>query len=106
MMDLTRGEHGELVIQIGETFDGKAATRLAGWLGEVPATDDLVLDFSRVRECEDFSLASVARNLAARGTRLQVKGLTRHQERMLRYFGVELDRLPVVELRGDEDALG
>jgi hypothetical protein len=34
-----------------------------------------------------------------------VRGLTRHQERMLRYFGVELDRLPV-ELHGDEDALG
>jgi hypothetical protein len=105
MIDLKRGEHGELVIEIGGTFDGKAATRLAGWLVEVPAGDDLVLDFTRVRDCQDFSLASVARDLAARGARLQVRGLTRHQERMLRYFGVDLDRLPV-ELRGDEDALG
>ena len=105
MMDLKRGERGELVIQIGGTFDGKAATRLAGWLCEVTASDELVLDFSRVRDCEDFSLAAVARNLASRGARLQVRGLTRHQERMLRYFGLELDRLPV-ELRGDEDALG
>jgi hypothetical protein len=105
MMDVTRGEGGELVIRIDGSFDAKAAARLAGWLGEVPSGDDLVLDFTQVRDCQDFSLASVARNLASRGTRLQVRGLTRHQERMLRYFGVELDRLPV-QLRGDEDALG
>ncbi len=105
MMDVKRGEHGELIIQVGGTFDGKAASRLAGWLGEVPSSDELVIDFTRVRDCQDFGLASVARNLAGRGTRLQVRGLTRHQERMLRYFGVELDKLPV-ELRGDEDALG
>ncbi len=105
MMDVKRGDHGELVIRIDGTFDAKAATRLAGWLGEVPASDDLVLDFTAVRDCQDFGLAAVARNLASRGPRLQVRGLTRHQARMLRYFGVELDRLPIV-LGGDEDALG
>jgi len=105
MMDVIRGEGGELVIRIDGTFDAKAATRLAGWLGEVPSGDDLVLDFTQVRDCQDFSLASVARNLASRGTRLQVRGLTRHQERMLRYFGVDLDRLST-QLRGDKDALG
>ncbi len=104
-MDVMRGEGGALVIRLAGTFDAKAATRLAGWLGEVPSGDDLVVDFTQVRDCQDFSLASVARSLAARGAHVQVRGLTRHQERMLRYFGVELDRLPL-ELRGDEDALG
>ncbi len=104
MMDVTRGGQGEVVIKIDGDFDAKAASRLAGWLVEVPQDDPLVIDFSQVRACEDFGLASVARDLAGR-ERLVLRGLTRHQERMLRYFGVDLDRLPVVFLAG-EDALG
>ena len=95
-MDVTRGPRGEVVIRIDGTFDAKAATRLAGWLGEVPATDALVIDFSDSRECQDFGLAAVATDLAAR-ERLVVRGLSRHQERMLRYFGVELERAPAGE---------
>jgi hypothetical protein len=104
MMDVTRGAGGEVVIRIDGTFDASAASRLAGWLVEVPAGDAIVLDFSRVRECDDFVLTTVAHDLAAR-ERLVVQGLTRHHERMLRYFGVELGALPEPPRR-DEDALG
>ncbi len=104
MMDVTRGAHGELVIRIGGTFDGRAATRLTGWLGEIPSSDALVVDFSQVRDCQDFGLAAVARDLAQRGDRLQLRGLTRHQQRMLRYFGLDL-RLHG-ELHEEEEALG
>jgi anti-anti-sigma regulatory factor len=100
-MDVTRGERGEVVIRIDGTFDARAATRLTGWLVEVPRGEPLVLDFTQVRTCEDFGLASVATDLAER-ERLVVRGLTRHQERMLRYFGVDLDRLELTE----RDALG
>jgi hypothetical protein len=93
MMDVTRGAHGEVVIRLDGTFDGSAASRLSGWLVEVPSDDPLVLDFSAVRTCEDYGLASVARDLVAR-ERLVVRGLTRHHERMLRYFGVTIE--PVV----------
>jgi anti-anti-sigma regulatory factor len=90
-MDVTKGENGEVVIRIDGTFDAKAASRLAGWLVEVPRDGSLVLDFTQVRICEDFGLASLAADLAARDHhQLHVRGLTRHQERMLRYFGVEL----------------
>jgi hypothetical protein len=89
-MDVTRGTRGELVIKVDGTFDGRAATRLAGWLAEVPAEDPLVVDFSGVRECQDLGLAAVARGLSSRGPQLSVHGLTRHQERLLRYFGVNL----------------
>ncbi len=89
MMDVTRGAHGEVVIRIGRAFDRKTASRLAGWLGELPPKDPLVVDFSDVRDCEDFGLASVARGLASHD-RLVVRGLTLHQRRMLRYFGVNL----------------
>jgi anti-anti-sigma regulatory factor len=89
MMDVTRGAHGEVVIRIDGTFDAKAAHRLAGWLVEVPSAAPLVLDFSQVRDCEDFGLAAVAKDLAAR-EQLVVRGLTRHHERMLKYFGLDL----------------
>ncbi len=103
-MDVTRDAGGEVLIKVDGTFDAAAAARLLGWLVEVPAGSALVIDFTQVRVCEDFGLASVARDLAGR-ERLVLRGLTRHQERMLRYFGVDVDRLPV-EFRGTEDALG
>ncbi len=92
-MDVTRGTRGEVVIRIDGTFDAKAASRLSGWLAEVPVAGRLVLDFTGVRECQDFGLAQVAGALAVR-ERLVVRGLTRHQERMLRYLGVDLREEP------------
>jgi hypothetical protein len=104
MMDVTRDADGQVVIRIDGSFDASAGRRLAGWLVEVPAGDAVVLDFTRVRNCDDFVLATVARDLATR-ERLVVQGLTRHHERMLRYFGVDLGALPE-RPRRDEDAQG
>lgn len=98
-MDVTRGARGELIIRIAGTFDGTAASRLNGWLGEISSGDELVVDFSQVRDCHDFGLAAVARDLAGRGPHLQLRGLTRHQQRMLRYFGLDLGGV-------QEEALG
>jgi hypothetical protein len=89
MLDLTRGARGEVVIRIDGSFDAKAASRLTGWLCEVPVDGELVLDFTAVRQCQDFGLAAIALALAGR-ERLVIRGLTRHQERMLRYFGLDL----------------
>ncbi len=102
MMDVTRGAHGEVVIRIGGAFDRKTASRLEGWLGELSSSDPLVLDFSAVRDCEDFGLASVARGLANHD-RVVVRGLTLHQQRMLRYFGV---KLASAQPDGDDEAHG
>jgi hypothetical protein len=101
MMDVTRGASGEIVIRIDGTFDAKDATRLAGWLVEIPQEDALVLDFTQVRACEDFGLARLADDLAARD-HVQVRGLTRHQGRMLKYLGVDVDKAEGV----DPDVLG
>jgi hypothetical protein len=90
MMDVSQNSRGEVVIRIAGTFDAQAASRLSTWLGEVPPEGHLVLDFTAVRDCYDFGLAAVATELASREG-VVVRGLTRHQERMLRYFGVELD---------------
>lgn len=104
IMDVRRGERGEIVIQVTGTFDGRAAARLSGWLGEVPASTPLVVDFSRAYGCEDLVLAAVADRLAGR-ERLVLRGLGRHQERLLRYFGVVTDPLPS-DLREGGDAVG
>jgi hypothetical protein len=104
MMDVMRGTQGEVVIRIDGTFDAKAASRLAGWLIEVPREEVLILDFTQVRRCEDFGLASVADDLGARG-HLVVRGLTRHQERMLRYLGVALEKTIEGDLPPGEDVL-
>jgi anti-anti-sigma regulatory factor len=104
MMDVTHGAHGEVVVHLDGHFDASAALRLSGWLVEIPSSDPLVLDFTQVRTCEDFGLASVARELAARD-RLVVRGLTRHCERMLRYFGVNLEAAPGAPA-GDDREIG
>lgn len=102
-MDVRRGERGETIVEIGGTFDERAAARLAGWLAEIPREEPLVLDFTRARGCEDLVLARVADRLAGRGA-LLVRGLGRHQERLLRYFGVVIDRAPAFE--EGQDAVG
>ena len=103
-MDVTRSARGEIVIRIDGTFDRIAASRLSGWLGEVPGDAQVVIDFSRVNDFQDFGVAALASQLAGRGP-VQVLGLGRHQHRLLRYFGVDLGALPV-SMRGDEEALG
>ncbi len=88
MMDVTRGPRGEVVIRIDETFDAMAAARLAAWLGEIPAEEPLVVEFGR--DCLDLTLAAIAGELAARPA-LTLRGLSRHQEKLLRYLGLDLD---------------
>jgi hypothetical protein len=104
VMDVTHGARGEVVIRIDGTFDRTTASRLSGWLGEVPIDAQVVLDFSLVKEFEDFGVAAFASQLAGRGP-VQVLGLGRHQQRLLRYFGVDLGARPTA-LRGDDEALG
>jgi hypothetical protein len=98
-MEVSRGARGEVVIRVDGTFDGRAASRLAGWLVEVPPGDPLVVDFSGVRELQDLALAAIARGLAGRSGHLAVGGLTRHQERVLRYFGVDLSQAQAADGR-------
>jgi len=103
MMDVTRGACGEVVIHVDGTFDRQAAARLSSWLAEFPATTPLVLDFSRAGELQDLSLAAVAATLTGRGA-MHLVGLGRHQERLLRYFGVTAEAAG--STRRDEEVLG
>ncbi len=96
MMDVTHGARGEVVVRVDGTFDETAVSRLNGWLREIPADEPLVVDLCGARECHDFGLAAIAGALAGRG-QLVVRGLSHHQEKLLRYFGVELERAPAAD---------
>jgi hypothetical protein len=100
MMDVTRGARGEVVIHVDGTFDRQAASRLSSWLGELSPATPVLLDFSRVREFQDLGLAAMAARLTGRGD-VHVVGLGRHQERLLRYFGVDATAIGL--RRGDEE---
>jgi hypothetical protein len=88
MMDVTR-MRGEVTIRVEGEFDSSEACRLAGWLREVPQHEPLVLDFSGTRHCQDHGIATIARELSGRAD-VRVRGLSRHQEKLLGYFGIDL----------------
>lgn len=91
MMDVTRGEAGEVLIQVAGTFDRNAAARLSRWLSELPRATPLVIDFSRVDDLQDVGVATVAQQLAGHSG-VALRGLGRHHLRLLRYCGVEIPR--------------
>jgi len=89
MVDVIRGQDGEMVILVGGTLDRADAARLACCLGELPPSTPLVLDFSRADYLPDSGLPLVARGLATHH-RMKIRGLGRHHLRMLRYCGAVL----------------
>ena len=98
-MDVTRGARGEVTVRVEGDFGSGEASRLVGWLREVAPHEPLVLDFVGARLTHDFGLAAVAGELTAR-THVSVRGLSRHQERILRYFGVDLRPSGVGQVAG------
>jgi hypothetical protein len=93
MIEMLQGARGELVIRLAGTFDDAAASRVCGRIREIPPQADVVLDFSGVRQVHDHGLAAVAGAIGERAPAIAVRGRGRHQERLLRYFGVELQRV-------------
>ena len=91
-------EDGRTVLRVSGVFDFDSArelhTRLAGEPG-----DDLVLDFSHVREFADLGVAALARGLAGGERRISLRGLRQHQLRIFRYFGLDVDALQAVRGR-------
>lgn len=79
---------GELLLSFEECIEPSDAPALRQALG-ASSGSKLVLDFGRLRHIEDFSLALVAREIAAASRKgLRVRGLGHHQLRLLEYFGV------------------
>jgi anti-anti-sigma regulatory factor len=83
-----------LTIRVEGVFDGATAWDLRNRLEARRSGDqqNIVLDFTPVREMADFGVSVLAYWLAQRSNvlpRVQLRGLRTHQRRMFRYFGVE-----------------
>ncbi len=83
------------VIRVSGTFDRASAVELAHRL-EDERGDELVVDFSHVREFADLGVATLAHGLAGAARPLQLRGLRQHQVRIFRYFGLDV-RAPQVD---------
>lgn len=82
------GQHaGNPVIRLEGTFDLPAARLLENSLRRF-ATGGVLVDFSAVRQFNDFAVAVLAQALLGRAG-VKVEGLSMHQIRLLRYFGVD-----------------
>ncbi len=77
-----------LSVSIGARFHMADAERLVEALAAFPPSARLTLDFATVRESDDSALMLVARALRDLScTELSLRGLTMHQQRLLRYLG-------------------
>jgi anti-anti-sigma regulatory factor len=95
-------EGDRTIIRLSGTFDRASAHELTERLQQEPG-DDLVLDFSLVREFADLGVAALAHGLAGADRRLLLRGLRQHQLRIFRYFGVNVEPL---HTPSDADPLG
>lgn len=83
---------GRVLLRITGRFDPASALLLERELVKEDETEEVVLDFGSVDELGDASVAVLSHVLRSAHSRsLRVRGLRRHHERLLRYFGIELD---------------
>jgi anti-anti-sigma regulatory factor len=85
-----RSEPTGPVIRLEGTFDLPAARLLENSLKRVGGAGGVRVDFTRVRQFNDFAVAVLAhalKSVAEAG--VKVEGLSLHQVRLLRYFGVD-----------------
>jgi hypothetical protein len=79
-----------VVVRFGPRFDMDEAQRLDAAIEACGPVNVLDLDFSRVLDFEDAAVIPLARALGSLPeVSLRMRGLTLHQRRMLRYFGID-----------------
>lgn len=80
---------GTVVLKrLGRTFAARDAQRAAELLRSLTPCTRLVLDFTAVYDCQDAAFLSLMRALQPlAGVTVALRGLTRHQARLLEYLG-------------------
>lgn len=81
---------GRPVIRLEGTFDLPAARLLESSLRQHAGADGILVEFRGVRRFNDFAVAVLAQALKS-AAGVKVEGLSLHQVRLLRYFGVDSD---------------
>lgn len=79
---------GSLTLELGQSFAPEDAVQIHELIERAPPGTPVEIDFRRVRECQDYALALLAKDLVARRDRVAVRGMSQHQQRLLGYFGV------------------
>ncbi len=80
---------GSVLFRLEGTFDAAEAWRVCEALGSFAAGTPVVVDFRWVRDSHDFAIALLAQNLSQAVCSVSLAGLSQHQRRILRYFGVD-----------------
>lgn len=82
---------GALTLEVGQSFAPEDAVRIHELIEHAEPGTPVEIDFRHVRECQDFALALLAKDLVRGRARVAVRGMSQHQQRMLGYFGVDAD---------------
>jgi hypothetical protein len=88
---------GELVVRFGSRFDSNEVSRVAEAIAVFAPLTALTLDFGAIREFRDAAVAPLAAQVSAVGAKVTLRGLTRHQARVLQYFGHVAADAPAAE---------
>lgn len=79
---------GVIRLIMGSDFRPEDAWQIHELLEKTDAGTRVEVDFRRVRECADFALSLLARDVLGGRVVVDLQGMTQHQERVLSYFGV------------------
>ena len=90
---ITREWEGDrLVIRLCGVFDRPSAWAVRDRV-EREAAQEVLLDFSLVREFSDLGVAVLAHGLSGLRRRVAFRGLRQHQLRIFRYCGVSIEEM-------------
>lgn len=85
--DATVAEPGVLSIEVGRVFDVPEAWLVRDAIGRAPKEMRIALDFRRTAELHDFALAVLVETFAKEQHRIELRGLGRHHQNLLRLLG-------------------
>jgi hypothetical protein len=91
--NIEREREGERTIfRVSGVFDRTSAAELRAQV-DAERAQDVVLDFSLVREFADLGVAALASGLVDGARPLRLRGLRHHQLLLFRYFGVDVEAI-------------
>lgn len=85
-----------LKLTMGTDFVPEDAWQIHELLERTDSGTRIELDFRRVRDCADFALSLLARDILGGRVGFDLQGMSQHQERVLSYFGVDSTSHPAI----------
>jgi hypothetical protein len=76
-----------VTFEVGPSFGAEDAARLHDALARAAPGAQVLIDFHQVRDYNAVALATLARDLAARGRGVSLRGMSQRQLRILGYLG-------------------